>query len=151
MILVKTAQRYKKNATLTLFFYKTFFRFRKKAYFCIVFTAAPANCGPTGVEAYIWEKALLDALCLTYRNLAVPKTSQETKQQWRPCMCIIRTQWGLVSLSATNLLVELTIYISAWASALLVLTCWAMPEPLYVGRVTCRLPRLFFVYQQPLL
>lgn len=35
-----------------------------------------------------------------------------------------------------------SIYILAWASALLVLTIWAMPEPLSVGRVTGRFPRL---------
>ena len=35
------------------------------------------------------------------------------------------------------------IYIQAWASALLVLTSWAMPEPRVVGRVTDRLPRFF--------
>ena len=34
---------------------------------------------------------------------------------------------------------------SAWTSALLVSTNWAMPEPLCVGRVTDRLPRFFFV------
>ncbi len=37
------------------------------------------------------------------------------------------------------------LYIQAWASALLVLTCWAMPEPLYVGRVTGRIPRSFCI------
>ena len=37
------------------------------------------------------------------------------------------------------------IYISAWASALLVLTVWAMRRPLRAGRQRYRLPR-FFVY-----
>ena len=37
------------------------------------------------------------------------------------------------------------LYISAWASALLVRLNWAMRRPQSVGRVTVRLPR-FFVY-----
>lgn len=40
------------------------------------------------------------------------------------------------------------LYIQAWASALLVSTDRAMPEPQSVGRVTGRTPTLFFVYQQ---
>lgn len=42
-------------------------------------------------------------------------------------------------------IIVVSIYILAWASALLVLTSWAMPEPLNVGRVTGRFPR-FFLY-----
>ena len=42
------------------------------------------------------------------------------------------------------MLLLIRIYILAWASALLVQTIRAMPEPLYVGRVTSRLPRFFF-------
>ena len=34
---------------------------------------------------------------------------------------------------------------TAWASALLVLTSWAMPEPRVVGRVTDGLPRSFCI------
>lgn len=37
------------------------------------------------------------------------------------------------------------IYIQAWASALLVLTDWAMRRPLYVGRVTGTNSHVFFV------
>ena len=40
--------------------------------------------------------------------------------------------------------IRLYIYISAWASALLVSTNRAMPEPLCVGRVTSMIPTLFF-------
>lgn len=40
-------------------------------------------------------------------------------------------------------------YISAWASALLVSTRWAMPEPLHVGRVTGQIPTLFY-FKYPL-
>ena len=40
-----------------------------------------------------------------------------------------------------------TFYIQAWASALLVLTSRAMPEPRCVGRVTGRLPRFFCIYK----
>lgn len=35
-------------------------------------------------------------------------------------------------------------YISAWASALLVLLLWAMREPLIVGRAPVWFPRVFF-------
>ena len=35
------------------------------------------------------------------------------------------------------------IYIQAWASALLVLTDWAMQEPRSVGRVAVKTPTLF--------
>ena len=38
------------------------------------------------------------------------------------------------------------VYISAWASALLVRLNWAMRRPPSVGRVTVRLPRFFRVY-----
>ena len=38
------------------------------------------------------------------------------------------------------------VYISAWASALLVRLNWAMRRPQSVGRVTVRLPRFFRVY-----
>ena len=38
------------------------------------------------------------------------------------------------------------IHIQAWASALLVLTDWAMQRPLCLGRVTVRLPRFFRKY-----
>ena len=40
----------------------------------------------------------------------------------------------------------LGVYISAWASALLVRLNWAMRRPQSVGRVTVRLPRFFRVY-----
>lgn len=44
------------------------------------------------------------------------------------------------------LLTIVLVYIhTAWASALLVLTSWAMPEPRCVGRVTGRLPRFFCI------
>ena len=39
-----------------------------------------------------------------------------------------------------------SIYISAWASALLVSTGWAMREPQSVGRVTDENSHAFFVY-----
>ena len=38
------------------------------------------------------------------------------------------------------------IYIQAWASALLVLTTWAMRRPQAVGRVAVRVPRFFRKY-----
>ena len=38
------------------------------------------------------------------------------------------------------------IYIQAWASALLVLTTWAMRRPQAVGRVTVKVPRFFRKY-----
>jgi sorbitol-specific phosphotransferase system component IIC len=41
--------------------------------------------------------------------------------------------------------VLLRLYIQAWASALLVLTDRAMPEPLRVGRVTGKIPTLFCI------
>ena len=40
----------------------------------------------------------------------------------------------------------LRLYIQAWASALLVLTDRAMPEPLRVGRVTGKIPTLFCIF-----
>ena len=39
-------------------------------------------------------------------------------------------------------------FISAWASALLVSTDKAMPEPQSVGRVTVQIPALFFLLTQ---
>ena len=42
---------------------------------------------------------------------------------------------------------NIIMYIHAWASALLVLTIRAMPEPRRVGRVTGKIPTLF-VYKQ---
>lgn len=52
---------------------------------------------------------------------------------------------------------NIIMYIHAWASALLVLTIRAMPEPRRVGRVTGKIPTLFcilavdFIVEQSLL
>jgi hypothetical protein len=39
----------------------------------------------------IYRKGVLDALCLTHWNLAVPFVSQTSMQQSRPCRCIFMT------------------------------------------------------------
>lgn len=59
-------------------------------------------------------------------------------------VCYIRTLHA-GSLFADCLQAYSFIYISAWASALLVSTIRAMPEPLCVGRVTSLIPTLFFL------
>ena len=68
------------------------------------------------------EKALLDALCLTHRNLAVPKTvvkhQSNNDAHW---ICSIR-QMNCWQPQLAPLQSKSFIYISAWASALLVST-----------------------------
>ena len=70
-------------------------------------------------------------------------TCQGSKQQRRSWICNI---WHLIANSHIWFLCNSRrIYISAWASALLVLTSRAMPEPRRVGRVTGRFPRSFCI------
>ena len=71
-----------------------------------------------GKRVPIYEKALLDALFLTLRNLAVPKLV--VKQQ---------SNNDVHGYDIYNI----CIFIQAWASALLVSTTKAMPELRRVG------------------
>ena len=57
-------------------------------------------------------------------------------------LCTSRNAYPLMDLLAR---VVLLLYISAWASALLVQTSWAMPEPLCVGRVTVDSHASFYI------
>ena len=88
------------------------------------------------------EKALLTLCVFTSRNLAIPyiivKDQGNEDTHWichqgcPPSAFFIQGRaWRSV------------VCISAWASALLVLTIRAMPELLGVGRVTRELPRFF--------
>ena len=89
------------------------------------------------------EKRLLSALSLTHRNLAVSKNESQRQGNGRcSWVCYIKTARRLrVYASAVCVY-----YISAWASALLVSTFRAMPEPLCVGRVTDTDSHAFLFY-----
>ena len=90
----------------------------------------------------IMERRLLDALCLTLRNFATFQSLVKNEVTvdvhgcvlFSPlCICIYMQIWGG------------SIYISAWASALLVQLNWAMRRPRSVGRVTGTDSRAFFI------
>ena len=127
-----------------------FGRVENNLYICSVFIPKPRlRAGLMRMETYIQEKALSCALCLTFKNLAVQKLVKRQSNN--------DAHGYVISVSDSyqpSLVIDyfwLYIYIQAWASALLVSDQWAMPEPLNVGRVTDRLPRFFFVYQQAVL
>ena len=72
-------------------------------------------------------------MILTIRNLAVPNYLSKAKQR-------------LASIGYVDVHSHMSAQIhTAWASALLVSTDRAMPEPRIVGRVTSELPTLFFI------
>ena len=80
-------------------------------------------------ETLIYGKALSNALSLTSRNLAVPNNQSKTKQRRRPL----------------GMLYLYDICISRGLRRCSLLTDWAMPEPLDVGRVTDLTPTLFYI------
>ena len=80
-------------------------------------------------ETLIYRKALSNALSLTSRNLAVPNNQSKTKQRRRPL----------------GMLYLYDICISRGLRRCSLLTDWAMPEPLDVGRVTDLTPTLFYI------
>ena len=81
----------------------------------------------------IYRKSVLDALCLTHWNLAVSNWLSRTRQQWRSWVCSIRR--------LSYMHIGVGFGVARFDKQ-------AMPEPLRVGRVTVRFPRLFYVWQQ---
>ena len=91
---------------------------------------------------------LLGALFLTNRNFATFKCSLghcngrcsrdvylSTSLYWYGLLC---------NNDKLNIRIGRSVYISAWASTLLVQLHWAMRRPRFVGRVTGRIPRFYF-------
>ena len=113
---------------------------------------SPTSCrGPPGRKLreeslYIGKGVTCDALYLTYRNLAVPNNQSRIKATMTSIRYVVFVLCRYVGLFGLHREVAF-IYISAWASALLVQTDWAMPEPLYVGRAAGWTPTLLFMYQ----
>ena len=97
----------------------------------------------------IYGKRLLNALFLTSQNFANSQLCQKQSNSRCSWVCI-QTYTRLVGYRQTHtpqrnssgrsrplcVWQEVYTYISAWASALLVLTEWAMRRPCDVGRVT---------------
>ena len=52
--------------------------------------------------------------------------------------------WLIASCDESYIRIGRSVYISAWASTLLVQLHWAMRRPRFVGRVTGRIPRFFY-------
>ena len=56
--------------------------------------------------------------------------------------------WLIASCDESNIRIGRSVYISAWASTLLVQQHWAMRRPRFVGRVTGRIPRFLLFCRQ---
>ena len=99
---------------------------------------------PKSIESWMWweifvEKRYLTLCTWLFGIWQFQTNRQESKQQWRSWDCYIRfNRESHYWLFVVRLFIQ-----SAWASALLVLTIRAMPEPRRVGRVTRRFPRFF--------
>ena len=114
-----------------------------------LFLAPKPTEGGVGVRAYYIGKALLDALFLTLRNLAVldNRHKQSNKDAHWIC-CIHRSRTSIIRDSCASW--WLFIYISAWASALLVLTieqCQSFEE---WDEQQGRFPRFFCIVVIPI-
>lgn len=95
------------------------------------------------------KRRLSDVLSLTYRNLASSDVIKEQGNGRCPrdvYYCIQCIPKILNVMFRRNVEQSgVAIYVSAWASALLVLSHRAMREPLYVGRVELVSSHVFFV------
>ena len=90
------------------------------------------------------EKALLDALCLTHRNLAVLKQLSNIKATMAPMGMLYPTRELLIAFIRLDAVVVVYIHIGV-GFGVARLDNWAMPEPLCVGWVTGRFPRFFYM------
>lgn len=95
------------------------------------------------IERRLLERFVLDVQESGSSKLLV-KLQSNGRCSW---VCIIRTGLQTAVTGFTCNPVS-CIYILAWASALLVSTSRAMPEPLNVGRVTRQHPRSFCILMQ---
>ena len=126
----------------------TFFQIKDLEFLKIIHNFATASMpkpyllvGVLGMWAYFTEKSVTWRFVLDSSESGSSSNQSWTMQQWRSWVCYIRTEKASIYY---RLVTDGTcISHTAWASALLVLTGWAMPEPRNVGRVTRELPTLF--------
>ena len=90
----------------------------------------------------LWIRRLLSALFLTAWNFATSLVVKEHSSGRCPWVC---NHQPAVYLIIYKVCQRCDIH-TAWASALLVLTTWAMRRPQAVGRVAVRVPRFFRKY-----
>ena len=89
----------------------------------------------------IYRKGVLDALCLTLGNLAVPIRLSKTRQQRTSMRCIFMTLLAKAFIG----LCYIVVYIQCVGFGVARFDKQAMPEPPSVGRVTRELPRFLFI------
>ena len=99
-------------------------------------------CSPQGLPkgggcgtGTIYRKGVLDALCLTFRNLAVPQTVVKHQSNNDVHGCVISDKVLLTATIGCEAILVVYIHIGV-GFGVARFDNWAMPEPLKVGRVT---------------